>query len=133
MSRPRGADHQALDEGVPIGDRGPGESYRPDNVAPSMCGAHQPGIATPMLDHVAFAALDLASDDRAQLADLLGALTNEADRLMLAQHRAPGEGWPAGGLTVTSGSARASSTSASAWRRSDRSRSPTCRSSRVTT
>lgn len=46
--------------GVPIGDRGPSESYRPEDAPPSVFGAHQPGIATPVLDHLAFAALDLA-------------------------------------------------------------------------
>jgi len=41
-----------------VQDRGPGESYRPDDIAPSVFAVHQPGIATPVLDHLVIAALD---------------------------------------------------------------------------
>jgi deferrochelatase/peroxidase EfeB len=41
-----------------VADRGPGWSYRPDTRPPSIYGEHQPGIATPQLDHLAFAAYD---------------------------------------------------------------------------
>lgn len=88
---------------MPIGDRGPGESYRPDNAAPSLFGSQQPGITTPVLDHLAFVALDLSCDSRAGLEELLRALTIEAERLMRQEHRAPSESWPAGGLTLTTG------------------------------
>lgn len=89
--------------GVPIGERGPGESYRPEDVAPSVFGAHQPGIATPVLDHLAFAALDLSCAGKPELAGLLRELTAEAERLMRAEHRAPSQGRPAGSLTLTLG------------------------------
>jgi deferrochelatase/peroxidase EfeB len=52
---------------VPIAQRGPGQSYRPDQRPPSIFGAHQPGIATPLLDHVVFAALDVADRDPREL------------------------------------------------------------------
>lgn len=89
--------------GVPIGERGPGESYRPDDVAPSLLGARQPGIATPVLDHLAFAAFDLTRTGRAELLELLRTLTGESERLMCAQHRPPDRGGPAGSLTLTIG------------------------------
>jgi deferrochelatase/peroxidase EfeB len=78
MARPRG---------VPIAARGPGWSYRPDAGTPSLFGAHQPGIATPRLDSVVFAAFDLR--DRA--AAVLAAWTQEAEPLV------------SDGLTVTFG------------------------------
>jgi deferrochelatase/peroxidase EfeB len=85
-----------------VADRGPGESYRPDDVPPSVFAGHQPGIATPVLDHLAFAALDVSVDRRADLHDLMGRLTAEAERLMRAEHRR-GRTRPAGALTVTFG------------------------------
>jgi hypothetical protein len=45
-----------------IADRGPGYSYRADDPAPSIFGAHQPGIATPLLDHLVLAAFDLGAE-----------------------------------------------------------------------
>ncbi len=72
---------------VPIAERGPGASYRPDDVAPSVYGRHQPGIATPLLDHLAFAALDVTTGAIAQLRELLGELTLEAERSMRAAER----------------------------------------------
>jgi deferrochelatase/peroxidase EfeB len=89
--------------GVPIGDRGPGESYRPEDVAPSVFGPHQPGIVTPVLDHLVFAALDLLCPGRPELAELMRKLTAEAERLMRAAHNAPSHRRPAGGLTLTFG------------------------------
>ena len=50
--------------GVPVRDRGPGHSYRPDRRPPTIFGTHQPGIATPQLDHLAFAAIDVAAGTR---------------------------------------------------------------------
>jgi deferrochelatase/peroxidase EfeB len=88
---------------VPIGDRGPGESYRPDDVPPSLFAPHQPGVTTPVLDHLAFAALDVIAGDGAALRDLLADLTIEAERLMGATRRPPGAPGPAGGLTLTIG------------------------------
>jgi deferrochelatase/peroxidase EfeB len=88
---------------VPIGDRGPGESYRPDDVPPSLFASHQPGVTTPVLDHLAFAALDVIAGDGAALRDLLADLTIEAERLMGAARRPPGAPGPAGGLTLTIG------------------------------
>jgi deferrochelatase/peroxidase EfeB len=68
---------------VPIGERGPGESYRPDRTPPSVYGRHQPGIATPLLDHLAFAALDVRADELAPLRELVAGLTERAERLMV--------------------------------------------------
>jgi deferrochelatase/peroxidase EfeB len=82
--------------GVPVQERGPGESYRPDDAPPSIYARHQPGIATPVLDHVAFAALDVTAGGRAALRDLIAELGDRAERLMRAGH-------PAGALTVTLG------------------------------
>ena len=67
---------------VPIAERGPGESYRPDASPPSMVGPHQPGIATAMLDHVALAALDVTASTLHELAALCQELTAEAESLM---------------------------------------------------
>ena len=38
-------------KGVPIPERGPGWTYRPDERPPTVFGAHQPGIVTPHLTH----------------------------------------------------------------------------------
>ncbi len=73
--------------GVPVRDRGPGESYRPDDIPPSVFGAHQSGVVTPLLDHLAFAALDITAERTADLGELLGELTLESERLMRAGHR----------------------------------------------
>ena len=88
--------------GVPVQDRGPGESYRPENDPPSVFGVHQPGIATPVLDHLAFAAFDVIVERRAALHEVIGQLTEQAERLMRAGHRI-GDRGPAGALTVTLG------------------------------
>jgi deferrochelatase/peroxidase EfeB len=69
---------------VPIAQRGPGQSYRPDARPPSVFGAHQPGIATPLLDHVAFAAFDVAGGE---LRDVLAAWSTAAERLMREEQR----------------------------------------------
>ena len=66
--------------GVPIRDRGPGRSYRPDQAAPSVFAPHQPGIATPQLEHLVFAAFDLPADGG--LRDLLVEWSALAERLM---------------------------------------------------
>lgn len=66
-----------------------------------MVGAHQPGIATAVLDHLAFASFDITVEGRGELRALLENLTVEAQRLMEAEHRAPGG--PVGALTVTLG------------------------------
>ncbi len=75
---------------VPIADRGPGQSYRPDGAPPSIYGAHQPGIATPLLDHLVVAAFDVAGGD---LRDVLADWSARAERLMRSHAR----------LTVTLG------------------------------
>ncbi len=71
--------------GVPIPERGPGSSYRPDFQIPSIFGAHQPGVATPQLGHLVFAALDHRVESRRELAQLLRTLSEQAERLM-ARH-----------------------------------------------
>jgi deferrochelatase/peroxidase EfeB len=76
--------------GVPVRDRGPGHSYRPDRRPPTVFGAHQPGIATPQLDHLAFAALDVAAGT--DLHALLTGWSAAAESLMQG-----------GGVTVTLG------------------------------
>lgn len=45
---------------------------------------HQPGIATPFLDYLAFGAIDVVVDRAAELRELLVTLTVEAERLMAA-------------------------------------------------
>lgn len=97
-SRPAGWTH-----GVPIRDRGPGESYRPENPPPSVHAAHQPGIATPVQDHLEFTVLDLDVDSPPALSEVARELTEVAERLMRASHRTPGHGLAAGALTVTLG------------------------------
>jgi deferrochelatase/peroxidase EfeB len=64
--------------GLAVADRGPRWSYRPDGTRPSVFGVHQPGIATPQLDHLSFAAFDI----EAGLRERLAAWTAEAERLM---------------------------------------------------
>jgi deferrochelatase/peroxidase EfeB len=69
---------------TPIAERGPGWSYRPDDRPPTIFGAHQPGIATPHLDHLALAAFDLTVERVTELRDLLAAWSAEAEALMCA-------------------------------------------------
>jgi deferrochelatase/peroxidase EfeB len=73
--------------GVPIRERGPGWSYRPDRESPSLFGRHQPGIATPRLPTLLFAAFDL----RDGAAPVLSAWTREGEELL------------SGDLTITFG------------------------------
>jgi deferrochelatase/peroxidase EfeB len=47
---------------VPIAQRGPGWTYRPDTRPPSVYAAHQPGVATPQMEAIAVAAFDLGQD-----------------------------------------------------------------------
>jgi deferrochelatase/peroxidase EfeB len=47
---------------VPIVERGPGWTYRPDMRPPTVYGPHQPGIATPQMDEIAVAAFDLEGE-----------------------------------------------------------------------
>jgi deferrochelatase/peroxidase EfeB len=68
-SRPRG---------VPIAQRGPGWSYRPDEGSPSLYGARQPGVATPRLDHLELTAFDLRADP----AEVLRAWTRTGQDLL---------------------------------------------------
>ena len=77
-----------------MAERGPGESYRPDDVPPSLFGAHQPGIVTPVLDHLFFVALDLRAGDRAELRTVIETVGEAAESLMLGH---------AGRVTVTIG------------------------------
>jgi deferrochelatase/peroxidase EfeB len=77
-------------EGVPVWERGPGHSHRPDLSPPTIFGAHQPGIVTPRLAHLTFAAFDVAPGS-----DL---------RNLLARCSAAAEGAMEGGeVTVTLG------------------------------
>ena len=71
--------------GVPVRDRGPGHSYRPDRRPPTVYGDHQPGIATPQLDHLAFAALDVTAGS--DLRALLAGWSATAEELMEAGAR----------------------------------------------
>jgi deferrochelatase/peroxidase EfeB len=64
--------------GVPVAQRGPGWSYRPDARAPSLHRRHQSGIDTPRLDHLRFAAFGLRGDAR----EVLAAWTAEAEGLL---------------------------------------------------
>jgi len=77
-------------------DRGPGYSYRADDPPPSVFGDHQPGIATPLLDHLVLASFDAVSG----LKDLLANWSQAAERLMAARHTSSS---PAGALTITFG------------------------------
>jgi deferrochelatase/peroxidase EfeB len=58
---------EAVAGGVPIAQRGPGWTYRPDTRAPTVYGLHQPGIATPQRAHLAMASFDLCEDLHAVL------------------------------------------------------------------
>lgn len=87
---------------VAVADRGPGESYLPDDRPPSIFGPHQPGIATLHLDHVAFSALDVTVTGLAQLRELFSIWSAEAERLMSSQH-AQASDRPGTGLTVSFG------------------------------
>lgn len=100
---PRRRSGRRWSPGVPIEDRGPGESYRPDDVPPSAFAFHQPGVTTPVLDHLAFAALDVTAHRHTELGDLMAELTAEGERLMSAARQRPSPGEPAGRLTMTVG------------------------------
>jgi deferrochelatase/peroxidase EfeB len=67
---------------VPIAERGPGRSYRPDDRPPSIFAAHQPGIATPQPAHLTFAAFDVTVDGGEALRELLATWSAQAERLM---------------------------------------------------
>jgi deferrochelatase/peroxidase EfeB len=71
---------------VPVGERGPKRTYRPDTRAPTIYGDHQPGIATPQLEYGAIGAFDLDG------LDVLAEWTRLAEALMRE-----------GGVTVTIG------------------------------
>jgi deferrochelatase/peroxidase EfeB len=71
---------RARQQRVPVGDRGPGRSYRPDLSPPTIFGAHQPGIVTPKLDHLRLAALDV--DRGAGLHGLLARMSAAAEATM---------------------------------------------------
>src|SRR5829696_2024607 len=58
--------------GVPIAQRGPGESYRPEPIGTF----HPPGVATRVLDHLAFAALE-GTDGLAELWERAEAMTRD--------------------------------------------------------
>src|SRR3954453_18174698 len=80
-----------------IAARGPGWPYRSDDPPPSIFGAHQPGIVTPLLDHLVLAAFDLDGRD---LPATLRDWSRGAGRLMTEHHPGPS---PAGALTITIG------------------------------
>ncbi|HEX6025823.1 MAG TPA: Dyp-type peroxidase [Solirubrobacter sp.] len=73
---------------VPVGERGPRWTYRPDMTPPTLYGVHPPGLATPQLKHGLVAAYDVDRD----LRDTLEAWTDAAERMMRG-----------GGMTVTIG------------------------------
>jgi deferrochelatase/peroxidase EfeB len=71
--------------GLPVAERGPAWSYKPDATPPGVVGAHQPGIVTPLLDALSLAAFDMGPDaDARGLRELLAAWTDEAGRRMAA-------------------------------------------------
>src|SRR4051812_19762383 len=74
--------------GVPVRERGPDRTYRPDMRAPTVYGVHQPGIVTPQLRHAVLTVYDAEADVRSQLV----AWTEAAETLMRE-----------GGVTVTIG------------------------------
>ncbi len=76
---------------MPISERGPGWTYRPDTAPPSIFGTHQPGVATPRLEHLALAAYDVPAAD---LREALTAWSAAAEAAMRAEP---------GALTVTIG------------------------------
>jgi deferrochelatase/peroxidase EfeB len=78
--------------------RVPGYSYRPVDTPPSIFGEHQPGVDTPLLDHLVVAAFDL----QGELKPLLETWSREAERLM-ARHHSAARDRPAGELTLTLG------------------------------
>ena len=82
--------------------RGPGHSLRPDREPPSVCGPHQPGIATPQLDYLTLGAFDVAATGTAALRELLAAWSAEAERLMACERVGP-DPVAAHGLTLTVG------------------------------
>jgi deferrochelatase/peroxidase EfeB len=53
-------------------------------------GEHQAGIVTPAQDRMHFVALDVTSDDRAQLVEMLKAWTRAAERMTAGAEAAPG-------------------------------------------
>jgi deferrochelatase/peroxidase EfeB len=65
-------------ERLRLADRGPGWSYRPDGAPATIFTEHQPGIASPRLDHLALGAFDLGGD----LAHVLRAWSEETERAM---------------------------------------------------
>jgi len=76
-------------------------------AAEVLSGAHQPGIATPVQDHTYFAAFDVASSKRADLAALFRTWTDAA-RTLMAGAETPGDSLEAAGyaparLTLTFG------------------------------
>src|SRR4051794_5280658 len=66
--------------GVPVRERGPGWTYRPDMAPPTVYSAHQPGVMTPQLRHALLVAYDADANPREQLE----AWTAEAERRMRA-------------------------------------------------
>lgn len=82
--------HPRWRHGVPVGDRGPGQSYRPDLRPPSIYAEHQPGVATPQLDRLAFVALDVTVERLAQLRELLETISARARELMSRHNRQSG-------------------------------------------
>ena len=73
---------QRCGKGVPIAQRGPGWTYRPDERPPTVYGAHQPGIVTPHLRHAVLTAYDLDGHDPREV---LREWTAEAERRMRAE------------------------------------------------
>ena len=81
--------------GVPMGERGPRRTYRPDMTPPTVYGAHQPGIVTPQLAYALLTVYDTEDPG-----PLLREWTAAAERLMRAtnatgDHRPAGQAAPA--------------------------------------
>lgn len=62
----------------------------PTEVLHPFRGAHQPGITTAAQDRMHFVALDVTTDDAAELRDLLTAWTRAAERMMAGAEATPG-------------------------------------------
>ena len=71
------------------GDEGESDEGHLDNRVP-FHGEHQAGIVTPAQDRLHFVALDVTTDDRAELVELLKTWTHAAERMCAGAEAAPG-------------------------------------------
>jgi deferrochelatase/peroxidase EfeB len=74
-----------LVDDTPTAGAAPSPGEGASDIAVSLFGTHQAGIATRQQGYLAFAAYDVTAGDRASLADLLRTWTTSASRLMAGQ------------------------------------------------